>query len=107
MCSGTYYYRSYGDPDKRVLIERQLPGGVTTVFSRNSLDQITAIRQGGVVRTFGFGPGTNYSFLISEQHPVTGTTRYGRDGVGNMTSKQINGTNITHWPKTKSLIKKK
>ena len=91
--STTYGYRSYGNPDYRELVSISAPG-VTTSISRNGLGQITAVTQGGVSRSYGYGSG---NFLTSSTDPETGTTTYGRDGVGNMTSRSVGASGTTYF----------
>lgn len=89
----THTYRGYGDPDQRDLMVIASPEPNTSVtITRNGLGQITGVTQDGVARTFGYD--TRY-FLTSKVEPETGTTTYGRDAVGNMTSRQVSGAGGT------------
>lgn len=86
----TYTHRSFGDPDNatdKVLMRIDAPEGVVTTFNRDISGLPTSINQGGVTRTNTYS-GINL-FLMSETNPETGTTNYGRDQVGNMTSRQV------------------
>jgi uncharacterized protein RhaS with RHS repeats len=92
----TYTYRSFGDPDntaEKVLMRIDAPEGISTVFARNVLGQPTSVSQGGVTRTYGYDPANN--FLNTVVHPETGTTTFGRDAVGNMTSRQVGSSGTT------------
>jgi hypothetical protein len=93
----TYSYRSFGDPDNaedKVLMRINSPEGVSTVFSRNLLGLPTSISQGGVSRSYSYN---SSNFLVSENNPETGTTSYGRDAVGNMTSRSVGGSGTTNF----------
>lgn len=93
----TFTHRSYGDPDHtgdKVLMRVDAPEGISTVFVRNVLGLPTSVTQGVVVRTYGYNVN---NYLISEIHPETGTTSYGRDAVGNMTSRSVGGSGTTSY----------
>lgn len=90
--TSTKTYQSYGDPDEKYLIKNEEPEGITTVYSRNKLGQIETITQGGQTRTYTYD--SKY-YLKTITHPETGLTTYGRDNVGNMTSKKIGSSGIT------------
>lgn len=94
----TYSYLSYGNPDDRSLISIAAPEGVTTTITRygtnNKLGLITSVVQGGVTRTYSYN---NHLFLKQEVNPETGTTTYGRDKLGRMTSKQVGISPITNF----------
>lgn len=93
----TFSYRSFGDPDNaedKVLMRIDGPEGISTVFSRNLLGLPTAISQGGVNRSYSYN---SSNFLVSESNPETGTTTYGRDAVGNMTSRSVGGSGTTSY----------
>jgi YD repeat-containing protein len=87
----TYSYRSYGDPNVRHLIGINAPQQDTTI-GRNSRDLISSVAQGSFTRTYGYN--TQY-YLTSIVDPETGTTEYGRDGNGNMTSRKVGGSGST------------
>ena len=90
----TYAYRAYGDPDEQELINITAPEGMVTSITRNGIGQITQVVQDSVTRTFGYSP--KY-FLESSYNPETGTTIFGRDAIGNMTSKQVgSSTAVTY-----------
>ena len=84
----TYSYRSFGNPDDRALVGVQAPEGVTTTLTRNRLNQIETIEQGGVVQRYEYD--SRY-FLTRYTTPEVGATQYGRDAVGNMISRQVAG----------------
>lgn len=85
-----YTYRSFGDPDnkdERALMRIDAPEGVSTVFARNILGQIGSVTQGGITRSYAYYATNN--FLLSVTDPETGITTFGRDPVGNMTSRVV------------------
>ena len=100
----TYYYRAYANPDDKVLMKLLTPRLYTPQFdflnqnagdllyTRNAIGQPLSITQNGVARTFQYGAN---SFLTSEINPETGTTLYGRDEVGNMTSRKVGTSALT------------
>lgn len=55
-------------------------------IARNAKDLVTSIAQGGLTRSYGYN--SNY-YLTSVVNPETGTTTYGRDAAGNMTSRTV------------------
>ncbi|WCM94564.1 DUF6531 domain-containing protein [Acidovorax sp. NCPPB 2350] len=81
----THVYRAYGDPDRRFLMAVSTAEPATNLtIARNSRDLVTDIVQAGVMRSYGYNG--NY-YLSSATHPESGTTSYGRDAAGNMTSR--------------------
>lgn len=81
----TYSYRAYGDPDKAILMEVSTPDSSSRVsYDRDSMDLITSATQGGWTRRYAYN---SNGYLTSATHPETGTTTYGRDAAGNMTSR--------------------
>jgi RHS repeat-associated protein len=83
----THSYRSYGDPDQQLLMSITAPVTAANVtITRNGRGQVTTATQGGFTRTFGYD--TRY-YLTSTIQPEVGTTTYGRDDAGNMTTKQV------------------
>lgn len=80
----TFTYKAFGNPDEKHLTSVLEPTGTTTSYTRNIRNDIAGIAQGNLSHSFGYN--TKY-FLTSETHPETGTITYGRDNVGNMTSK--------------------
>lgn len=94
----TYHYRSFGDPSnasERVLMRVDAPEGVSTVFTRDIIGQITSVTQGGVTRSYTYDPDTN--FLLTVTNPETGTTVFERDGVGNMLSSRVGASEVTNY----------
>jgi YD repeat-containing protein len=85
--STTYSYRSYGNPEQQFLIGISLPESSTNIsIGRNSRDLISSVSQFGLTRTYGYN--SNY-YVTSISNPETGTTNYGRDEAGNMTSRTV------------------
>jgi RHS repeat-associated protein len=81
----TYYtYNAFGDPDEKLLVSVRDALNYTTSYNYNILGSLTNITQGAFSRNFAYN---SKNFLTSESHPEKGTTSYGRDNVGNMTSK--------------------
>lgn len=89
----TYSYRSYGDPNFQALVGISSPLQGTTI-NRNDRDLISGVVQGS--KTRGYGYNSNY-YLTSITEPETGTTTYGRDLMGNMTSRKVGGSGITNY----------
>ncbi len=90
-------YRSYGDPDSKTLVRIESPEDVITVITRNRMGLAEAIWQGN---SAGVGSRRSYRlnsklFVKEEDNPETGTTFYGRDEVGNMTSKKVGSSGPT------------
>ena len=89
-------YGAYGDPSQSFYLRTDSPEGIQTALDRNVIGQIESVWQGalggtGFTRTYVYDSRT---FLASRTDPEIGTTTYGRDAVGNMTSKTI-GTQPT------------
>ncbi|MCH8505879.1 MAG: hypothetical protein LAT50_16385 [Ectothiorhodospiraceae bacterium] len=87
----THGYLAVGEMDNRVLEYTLSPEDVATVIYRDARKEPVAVFQGSL-DTGGFFRDYEYDsrgFLINEVHPETGVTAYGRDAVGNMTSRQI------------------
>ncbi|MGH1543071.1 MAG: RHS repeat domain-containing protein, partial [Arenicella sp.] len=82
-----FSYRSYGSPDDKVLIKVTGPESLSMTITRNTLGQPTRINRNGTLRNYTY----NTLFLTSESNPETGSTVYGRDANGNMTSKRVAG----------------
>jgi YD repeat-containing protein len=83
----TYTYRAFGDPEQRDLIAVAPPDAAANVtIVRNGVGQPTQITQNGKTRSFVYD--TRY-YLTSKSDPETGTTTFGRDAVGNMTSRTV------------------
>lgn len=94
----TYSYLSYGNPDDKQVISIAAPHSVTTTITRsgtaNKLGLVTSVTQGGVTRSYSYN---NNLFLYQEINPETGTTTYGRDKLGRMTSRQVGTSAITNF----------
>jgi len=81
----TYFtYNAFGSPDEKLLVSVTDALSNTTSYNYNILGSLTNITQGALSRTFSFD---SRNFLTSESHPEKGTITYGRDNVGNLTSK--------------------
>ncbi|MCD2165549.1 RHS repeat domain-containing protein [Comamonas koreensis] len=89
------FYRAYGDPDKRERVRlaagELAPGNSLIVKAdvstpRNLLGQINSVSMGGKTRTYVYN---NQYFLVSKTDPEIGITNFGRDAIGNMTSKSV------------------
>lgn len=83
----TYSYRSYGDPDEHQLMGVTAPvAAANMVLTRNPLGQITTQAQAGVTRSMQYD---SRGYLVKTYHPEIGWVTYGRDAVGNPTSKSV------------------
>ncbi|OGA24703.1 MAG: hypothetical protein A3I02_02010 [Betaproteobacteria bacterium RIFCSPLOWO2_02_FULL_67_26] len=95
----TYSYRAYGDPDKRELMSISVPEpGANVTITRNPIGRILTVAQGDKTRAYVYnavGQVPAGNFLTSIIDPETDTTTFGRDQVGNMTSRSVNGTPTT------------
>lgn len=86
-------YRAYGNPDGMELVAIQAPDlSANVVLTLNGLGQPLTIQQAGVTRSNIYD--SRY-FLTSATNPETGTSVFGRDAVGNMTSRQVGGSGTT------------
>jgi YD repeat-containing protein len=86
-------YRGYGSPDNLDLMRIDAPDPSASVaITRNGLGQPLTIQQAGLTRASGYD---SRFFLIQEVNPETGATVYGRDEIGNMTSRRIGGSPVT------------
>ena len=91
----TYSYRSYGDPAKTHLMDVVAPESSANIsIQRNSVDLVSSATQAFVSRSYGYNANLNYH-LTSSVDPETGTTTYGHDAAGNMTSKSVGGSPAT------------
>ncbi|MDA8103767.1 MAG: hypothetical protein M0Z71_00140 [Nitrospiraceae bacterium] len=80
-----FYYDAFGNPDEKYLgsiVDAKIN---TTSFTYNMAGSVLSSAQGAISRTFGYSSPKN--FLTSMTDSETGATTYGRDNVGNMTSK--------------------
>lgn len=90
----TFTYRSYGEPDVGYLMTVIAPdSAVNITLERNARDQITSVMQGGLTSVNAYNA---HGYLVSFTRPETGLTTYGRDVAGNMTSRQVGASAITH-----------
>lgn len=90
-----YAYRAYGNPDQQFLMSIAAPVDAASVLiTRNSKDMVTAVSQNGLAR--GYGYNANY-YLTAVTNPETGTTTYGRDAAGNMTSRSVGASGTTNY----------
>gem|GEM_PF-5661398 len=80
----TFTYNAFGTPEEKWLVGVTDPLGNVSSYNYNILGSLTSITQGSIIRSFSYNP---KNFLTSEAHPEKGTVTYGRDNVGNMTSK--------------------
>ncbi len=78
------HYSAFGGPDEKLLTSVVDALNYTTSYGYNILGSLTGITQGTLSRTFVYN---TKNFLTSESHPEKGSVTYGRDNVGNMTSK--------------------
>ncbi len=93
--STTYSYRAYGDPAQEFLMSITAPDSSGNVsLSRNGKDLVTSATQGGFTRNYSYN--SNY-YLTSVTNPETGTTSYGRDAAGNMTSRSVGSSGATSY----------
>lgn len=91
--SNTSYYRAYGNPATQYLMSvNSAESAANITVARNTSDQVTSITQGGVSRTFDYN-GNKY--LTQVTNPESGTTIYGRDAAGNMTSRSVGASATT------------
>ncbi len=86
--STSYTYRAYGNPDQQLLMQIDAADASSSVTLGRTNDLVSSVTQGGVTRNYSY-----YSnhYLQTVTNPETGTTTYGRDDAGNMTSRSISG----------------
>jgi YD repeat-containing protein len=85
----TFEYDRYGDPDGGYLREITAPVATASVtINRNKIGIVSSVVQNGITRTFGRD---QRFFHTSTTEPETGTTTFGRDNVGNMSSRSGGG----------------
>jgi len=84
----SYFYRAFGDPSLKSLIEIRSPKNTTesinTVMTRDGIDRIQTVTQGGLTRTYYY---TLKNFLWAIDNPESGMTVFEYDNVGNVTKK--------------------
>jgi len=99
-----YRYQVYGSPENRYLNWTIAPEGVGTRISRDAYGNITGVFQGGLdpdnpAQYLGYTQSFGYNSrlqLISIDSPADiGLTTYGRDMLGNMTSRQVGASGTT------------
>jgi YD repeat-containing protein len=91
--STAYNYRSYGNPEQQHLMSITAADASANVsIVRNAVDLATSITQAGLTR--GFGYNSSY-YLTTVTNPETGTTSYGRDAAGNMTTRAVGTSGVT------------
>jgi YD repeat-containing protein len=84
-----YRYRAFGDPESAELMRLHTPVSASDVFvSRNKLGHVTSVTQDGATRTLHYDSRFFVDFSID---PEIGRVDYGRDAVGNMSSRQVAG----------------
>jgi YD repeat-containing protein len=91
----TFTYRAYGNPDQQFLMGISAPDASANVsIARNSRDLMTSATQAGITRSYSY----NSSYYLSAvTNPETGTTSYGRDAAGNMTSRAVGSSGTTSY----------
>lgn len=87
-----YTYKSYGNPYEQYVMSIATPVSAASItITRNDLNLIRTVKQGNLSRTYSYND--KYQ-LTSVVNPETGTTTYGRDNVGNMTSLTVGSSPI-------------
>lgn len=99
ILSTTYHYQAFGQPDSKWLIKIVSPQNILTTIDRNKLGLVTRVWQGenggsGYEKTYGYD---SQYFLTSLTQPEIGTTTFGRDTVGNLTSRTIGSTTLANY----------
>jgi len=96
----TQTWQGFGDPDDRRLIAVNDAALRTWSYTYNAIGQLTGVsgppgpNGEAIHRSWHYAPGK--ALLDSETHPESGTTTYGYDAAGNLTSKRdANGTGFT------------
>lgn len=88
------WFRAFGNPQEQHAV-RSLAGEISAqgmyvdydvTMTRDLLGQIRTATMGDKARTYGYD--SRY-YLVSRADPETGTTVFGRDALGNLTSKSI------------------
>lgn len=93
-------YRSYGSPDSEKVVSRidKPEANILTSMTHNKLGQLVTAWQGfsdgtqGYTRQYGYD---TRNYLTTVTNPETGITTYGRDALGNMSSKQVGSSALT------------
>ena len=90
-----YDYRGFGDADNTELMSVRTPiPAANLAITRNGLGQPATITQDGKTRAYQYD---SRFFLTSQTEPETGTTVFGRDEVGNMTSRRVGSSGTTNF----------
>ena len=84
----TYTYQSFGNPSEQALTKIVAPESQTTDITRNEINLVKRVEQGGKTRTYNYD---SQFRLTSAVHPELGTVTYGRDANGNMTWRRVGG----------------
>jgi YD repeat-containing protein len=101
-----YLYQVYGSPERRFLSWILSPESVGTHIGRDAYGNITSVFQGGLdpanpAQYLGYTQTYTYNSrlqLTAVDSPADiGTTLYGRDLIGNMTSRQVGSGNIANY----------
>lgn len=89
--STTYHYKSYGDPEEKLLIGISTPiSAMNLSIQRNTKDLMTGITQSGTTRSYAYD---SRNYLISVNDPETGgTISYLKDNANNITTKSKIGS---------------
>ena len=98
-------YRSYSDPNEKDLMEiQQQKDGtayIETRMTRGKHGQIKTIQQNNLTRSFTYKNEMtvqNGTLLVeTKTEPEVGTTTYGYDVRGNLSSKQVGASGITYY----------
>ncbi len=91
----THTFRAFGSPETAELIGINTPvASADIALERNVRGQVIKATQGGFTRNYNYD--TRY-YLSSVVNPETGTTTYGRDALGNMTSVQVGSAGTTYF----------
>lgn len=89
----TTTFRAYGDPDRQLVMSVTAPEAAANItLARNTVGRVTSATQAGFTRTFTYNAN---GFLATAVNPETGTTTYGRDAAGNMTSRKVGASGTT------------
>lgn len=91
----TQTFRAFGSPDDAELMVINTPETAADVtLERNVRGQVKKVTQANLIRRYDYDP--RY-YLTTVTNPETGTTTYGRDDVGNMTSVQVGNSGTTYY----------
>lgn len=91
----THTYRAFSSPDELQVMQIDAPDASASVtFARDGAGLAKAITQGGKTRILDYD---DRHFLTTKIDPETGTTTFGRDAVGNMSSSQVGTSGTTQY----------